>query len=172
MDFSKFLSRLDEMSDETNNDVDMGVGGGAGKPAGGPKPEGGKGGTNAFETITSSSGKWGYIPEKDYMNGLLKPVIVEDSDEKWTILYCAPGGRGAKKASVDFDEAKAISYIGRILNEAIEDWGGAPKESLKGWTVMSQWSGSFEECLKKCVAIVTNKPGEDPNISKFQAMVR
>jgi hypothetical protein len=150
MDFTKFLGRLDEM-------------GGADE---------GSSGSNAFSAVQSKTGAWGYIPEKSYLGGLLKPVVIENGD-KWSILYCSPGGKGAKtsRASLD-DSMQGYGRAGKTLNEAISDWGGASADTLKDWTIMDEWTGSFEECLKKCVAIVTNKPGEDPNISKFQAFAR
>ena len=109
---------------------------------------------DAYEAAKGAGG-WVYVPKKDFLNELLKVAVAEKSADKWEILYCAPAAKGSEKAKAAGKKLMAgteqeILKYQALLSEEIE---GSPNE-LKGWQVKTTWSGSFEECLKKCVGLV------------------
>lgn len=121
---------------------------------------------DAYEAA-KGAGTWGYVPKKEFLNGLLKVAVIEQSADKWEILYCAPLSKGSEKGKkvgkklMAGTEQEILGYQS-LLSEELE---GAPDE-LKGWQVKTRWSGSFEECLKKCVGLVQGAADAVPSSFK------
>ena len=101
---------------------------------------------------------WHYVPKKSFLNGLLRVVVKEDSDNKWSIHYLAPGSKsseGAKKGAAKHmeDMQRLINLSASVIKEEVE----GDQEAIKGWTVKGSWSGSFEQCIEKCIDLVQGK---------------
>jgi len=119
----------------------------------------------AMETadqVVKGSG-WFYVPSKTYLGGTLKPIVHEINDKKWEILFCAPQTSVSSKAQKGAKSLMASKEIEKyqelIVNEAVE----GDTSNLNKWYVKARWSGSFEDTLKKCVAIVEGKSDAAPS---------
>lgn len=111
-------------------------------------------GADAYEAAEKAGG-WGYVPKKEFLNGLLRVAVIEKSADKWEILYCAPAAKGSEKGQAAGKKLMAGTHREILKYQALlsEELEGAPNE-LKNWQVKTRWSGSFEETLKKCVGLV------------------
>ena len=118
--------------------------------------------TDAYEVVQAGGKKdWYYVPKQDFLNGILRVAVHEVSDDKWEIIYCAPGSTAsdkAKKGGKNLMANKEIEDFVNMLNEEVE---GSPN-TIKGWTVKTKWDGSFEECLNKCIDLVQGKTSSIP----------
>jgi len=110
--------------------------------------------------------QWHYVPKKSFLNGLLRVVVREDGNDKWSIHYLAPGStatasakKGAKKHMEDMQHL--INLSASMMTEEVEGDANA----VKGWTAKGSWSGTFEACIEKCINIVQGKA--DSEMSKF-----
>lgn len=136
MKFDKFLGKLEEGSLKPMNEEV------------GDKPD------EALE-----GGNWFYVPDKTFLNGLMKVAVEELGNDKWKIHYFAPASGASAKAKEGAKGLMAhqeIQHYMDLLQEAEKDTKG-----LEGWQVAAEWSGDFASTLEKCVNLVEGKVDSD-----------
>lgn len=117
---------------------------------------------SSAEDVTKEDG-WFYFPEKSFMGGTMKPLIREVSENKWEILFCAPQTGVSKETEKGAEDLMASKEMAKYINLLNEGTVEGDKKSLSKWYVKAKWSGSFEDCLKKCVSIVEGNSQEVPS---------
>ena len=118
---------------------------------------------NEAGEFTFDKGAWHYVPKKSFLNGLLRVVVKEEGNDKWAIHYLAPGSKsseGAKKGAAKHME-HLIALSTSMMNEEVE----GDQKDVEGWAIKGSWSGSFEQCIEKCINLVQGK--SDGELSKF-----